>query len=362
MGNEADLYRGLREKLDSHPAAAPDRPEILEILHILFTPEEASVAIHLAFTLKPVEDIAHKTGLSVADVTDICERLADKGLILSRTRDGKKFYGLLPLMPGIFEFPFMKTKYLDFDFDRLARLWHQYYEAGWGREFHSGKTSMSRIIPVRRAITSTSTVLPFEEVANYINKAECISLGNCACRVAEKKCNNPIEVCLGFDSIARFLVERKMARFITKQEAFNILEVAEKAGLVHLTSNTADRIGFICNCCPCCCVALAVATRVKDASSHPISNFHALVNGEKCNLCAACEDRCPAKAIKMDDVAVVNVSLCIGCGLCVSVCATEAISLVRRADSTEPPAEARELALKAAQERGRLETFLANLT
>jgi len=357
-----NFYLELREKLDAHPAGAPDRPEIFEILRILFTPEEARVAIHLAFTLKSVEDIAQKAGLSMDNVTDTCERLADKGLVLSRIRNGKKCYSLLPLMPGIFEFPFMKTKYLHLDFDKLAQLWHQYYEAGWGREFHSGKTSMSRIIPVRKAIPSTSTVLPFEEVSNYIDKAECVSVGNCACRVAAKKCNNPIEVCLGFDSIAKFLVERKMARFITKEEALKILEAVEEAGLVHLTSNTADRIGFICNCCPCCCVALAVTTRLKNAASHPISNFYASVNAEHCNACGVCEDKCPAKAINMGDVAIVDVSLCIGCGLCASACPAEAIDLIRRVDSTEPPAGVKELALKAAQERGRLGNFLANLT
>jgi len=357
-----DVYHELQEKLNTHPAGAPERPEIFEILRILFTPEEAGLALHLAFTAKPVDAIAQKTGFSVDEVTTLCEQLADRGLVLSSTRAGKKTYGLLPLMPGIFEFPFMKTRHLDLDFDRLAQLWHQYYAAGWGQEFHSGKTSMSRIIPVRKAIPSASTVLPFEEVSHYIDKAECISVGDCACRVAAKRCNNPIEVCLGLDRFAEFLVERKMGRFITKEEALKILEETEEVGLVHLTSNTSDRIGFICSCCSCCCVALGVATRIKDAASHPVSNFYASVNVDDCNACGVCEDRCPAKAITVADVAVIDVPLCIGCGLCASACPTKAIDLIRKADSIEPPAGAKELALKAADERGRADAFLANLT
>ena len=152
-----------------------------------------------------------------------------------------------------------------------------------------------------------------------------------------------------------------MARFITKEEALKILNDAEEAGLVHLTSNTADRVGFICNCCRCCCVALGVATRLKDAESHPISNFYASIDADNCNACGVCEDRCPAGAISIKEIALVDLPLCIGCGLCASACPTEAIDLLRRAESVEPPAGTRELALKAAEERGKLQAFMSNV-
>lgn len=357
-----DVYHKLREKLNAHAVGAPDRPEIFEILRLLFTPEEAGLALHLSFALKVVDDIVQKAGLSVDEVTNLCEQMADKGLVLSHTYHGKKAYMLLPIIPGIFEYPFVRRKYLNLDFDRLAQLWHQYYDAALGHELHGSKTNMTRVIPVRKAIPSTSNVLPFEEISPYIDKAECISVMDCACRVVQKKCNNPIEVCLSFDGGARFLVQQKMARFITKEEALKILDEAEEAGLVHVASNTSDRIMFICNCCPCCCLSLGAVTRLKDTVSHPVSNFYTCVNAEDCNACGICEDRCPAKAITLGDVAVVNARLCIGCGLCASACATGAIELSRRAESTEPPAAGKELTLKVAQEKGRLEAFLASLT
>jgi ferredoxin len=264
-------------------------------------------------------------------------------------------------MPGVFEYPIMKRKHLDLDFERLTQLWVRYYDAAWGHELHASKTSMFRIIPVQKAIPSTQKVLPFEEASHYIDIADSIAVGDCACRVAQKKCDNPIEVCLSLDGAARLLVERKIARFITKQEALNILEETEKAGLVHLTVNATDKIGLICSCCPCCCVALGAITRLKDTTSHPMSNFYASVNVEDCNACGICEDRCPVKAINLDNVAIVDVHLCIGCGLCGSACPTGAISLNRRADSAEPPLQGKELALRVAQEKGRLDVFWANL-
>lgn len=356
-----DIYNELQQKLNTHPAGAPDRPEFLEILRMLFTAKEAGLAVQLAFRPKRVDDIAQKAGLTADEVSTLCEGLADKGLVFCRTRDGDTAYALQPLVPGIFEMPFMGRRHIDVDFARLGQLWEQYYHNGQGHELHGSKTNLVRVLPVRKAIPSAINVLPFEEVSNYINKAEHISLADCACRVAEKKCNNPIEVCFSFDGGARFLVERKLARFVTKEEASKTLEECEDIGLVHITTNTSQGIVLLCNCCPCCCHALGAVTKIKDTVSHPVSNFYASVNVDDCNACRACEDRCAPKAITVDDVATIDVSLCIGCGLCASACPADAIALNRRDKSIEPPANLRELYLKMAEEKGRVEAFMGNL-
>ena len=38
-----NVYEELRSVLDSHPTTAPESPAILEILGILFTPDEAAL-------------------------------------------------------------------------------------------------------------------------------------------------------------------------------------------------------------------------------------------------------------------------------------------------------------------------------
>jgi uncharacterized ferredoxin-like protein len=40
-------YERLREILDAHPTTAPKSESIDQILRILFTPEEADIAIHI---------------------------------------------------------------------------------------------------------------------------------------------------------------------------------------------------------------------------------------------------------------------------------------------------------------------------
>jgi ferredoxin len=53
----------------------------------------------------------------------------------------------------------------------------------------------------------------------------------------------------------------------------------------------------------------------------------AVVNKEECNGCGSCVDVCPSDAITLDDVAVVNSEECNDCGACVDECPNEAITL-----------------------------------
>ncbi len=53
----------------------------------------------------------------------------------------------------------------------------------------------------------------------------------------------------------------------------------------------------------------------------------AKINKDECVACGACVDVCPEGAIKVDDVAVVDVKKCLDCGACVDECPNSAISV-----------------------------------
>lgn len=55
----------------------------------------------------------------------------------------------------------------------------------------------------------------------------------------------------------------------------------------------------------------------------------AVVDRSMCNGCGMCEQVCPADAVKVTYVAHVNSERCTGCGICVKNCSQNAIRLRR---------------------------------
>lgn len=355
-----DAHYHLAQKLNTHAIGAPERVELAEILRLLFTTEEAELALHLGWRPELLSRIAAHAGIPEERAGALCEAMADKGVIYAARLRERTVYALLPSAPGLYEYSVMVGSLPPVTMERLGELWLKYYDNGWGNELHGGETNFARVLPHSGSVSETVTVLPFEEAAKYVDSATFITLGNCPCRMTKKACDKPLDVCLAFGPAARFMAQRKAAKQITQEQAYAVLRRAEEAGLVHCSSNTLDNIDFICNCCPCCCGILGAATRLTDARSRPHSNFYSTVDEAACTSCGICEDRCPVHAITLNGTATVNVELCIGCGLCHSACAFDAVLLQRKSDAL-PPADHSVLMTQIATEKGRLDKYRANL-
>ncbi|MBF0099882.1 MAG: 4Fe-4S binding protein [Desulfobacterales bacterium] len=361
MTDTINDYVRLREILDTHPSGCPDSPEIQEILRIFFTSDEVHVALGLGFRPLPLKTVAQKRNVDETHAFACLESLANKGIVFAKQKDGVWHYALLPVMPGLFEFPYMKNN-PDPMLEKLDTLWKKYM-VKLGKDFGSKSTSFSRIVPIQELIESKPDVLTYENLNHMIDQAKVFGIGKCACRSIEKKCNAPIEACMMFDDTCTYLVERGFGRYITKEEMKEKLKVFDALGLVHQINNAMDRLTFICNCCPCCCGLLRSYTDLNNPYVLTTSAYIPQLDETRCIGCGVCADeRCPMKVIEMKhNHPVINEDRCIGCGLCVTGCPQEALSLIRRSNVKEPAPTNREMGLRILKDKGKLEAFLPHI-
>jgi electron transport complex protein RnfB len=172
-------------------------------------------------------------------------------------------------------------------------------------------------------------------------------------------CGKPIETCLVFGAAADYYVRNGIGREIDKQEALDILKMADEAGLVLQPSN-AQKIVNICCCCGCCCQVLKSIKRYPRPATLVSTPFVASLDTYTCKGCGKCVERCQMEALRLEDEkAVLDVDRCIGCGLCVSTCPTGSLTLVRKPDveQKEVPRNMTEAFLNLARERGKLGTL-----
>ena len=354
-----DTDKRLQERLDTNAAGAPAAESFDKILRILFSQKEAEIALHLTFVLQPVSKLAQKTGIEPDKLTALLEGMADRGVIFAKLKPGaENRYCLLPTIPGLFEFPFMRPERTP-QIKELGKLWEQYHREGMGNAHAGAPTPQMRVIPIQETINMTSEVLPYEIVSEMISRAEVISLTNCTCRVSKGACDKPLEVCLSFDNMARFLVERDRARFVDRDEALKVLKFAEDEGLVHTINNSQDRAGVICNCCSCCCTLLRGITELNNPNAISTSGYVVSYTPDECIGCHLCVERCPMKALEEnEDKVLLHEERCIGCGLCVSTCPTESLVLNRRPAIPEVILTGKELSTRVMKEKGKLEAFI----
>ena len=108
------------------------------------------------------------------------------------------------------------------------------------------------------------------------------------------------EYCMAMGDLAEYMDDRGIGRYITKQEALEILERAERHGYVHQITNIdgPGKIVAICNCAPGVCNALRTS-QLYNTPNMSASAYRAHVEKEKCVACGKCVEVCPVGAAKL---------------------------------------------------------------
>ncbi len=338
-----DVYRRLAAKLDSLPHGFPATESGIElrILAKIFSPEDAATALDVLPIPETAKGIARRLGRPVEGMRQALDGMAARGQIASLRHHGKQVYMLAPFVIGIYEFQLPRMD------AQLAAMFEEYAPT-LVATVGGAKPALARVVPVNAHIEARAEVLRYENVWTMLERARSFRVMECICRKEKAAlgtaCSHTLETCLAFspeENAYEGTLPEGYGRTISKDEAFAVLDLAEREGLVHCTYNVRQAQMFVCNCCSCCCAFLRGVNDFGAPNLLVHSNYLAAICAEACVACGDCAaGRCPMNAIAGTDGSyAVDGERCIGCGVCTLVCPSEAIALVPRPprEQTTPP-------------------------
>jgi Fe-S-cluster-containing hydrogenase component 2 len=356
---ENAVYHQLANHLDRLPGGFPPTPDGLElrILKRLFTELEARLACHLTLIPETAQVVAYRCGLVQDAAATMLEAMWQKGLILKHESKAKPpRYMASQFVVGIWEFQVNRldpglvadmASYIPVLFDADA----------WRR------APQMRTIPVNRSIDPKLPVLPHEAAAELIRNKDHFVISPCICRkerrMAGHGCDSPLEACISFGDAGSYFIQSGIGRLVDRQTVLDLLETADRSGLVLQPSNSRDP-AWICCCCGCCCGVLRTVKTYPNPADLMAAPFAVRLEAESCSGCGVCLERCQMGALVLKGKTVqLNRHRCIGCGLCVSTCSAGALRLYRKPRPQQPrvPVNMATALLRTAWKRKKIRPF-----
>ncbi len=206
----------------------------------------------------------------------------------------------------------------------------------------------NKIVVDKAVAGQESMALPSEVVDHFIDKAGyCAIMNYCICRKSNGCKDYPIDHgCLFLGEAAR-QIHPDMHRSVSREEAKAYVQSCREKGLVQLVGRANldaiwldigphDKLFTVCNCCPCCCISLAVPYMAPELSDWLVKMPGiAVVVSEDCTGCKTCLDACIYGGIEFMDGKAVITGHCRACGRCVAACPQGAIQVSMSEESVQ---------------------------
>lgn len=345
MTDQRQIYRLLQQHLDRQPVGFPATwsGTDLRLLRRMFTPDEAGVALQLSDQPLALTTIVERTAAEfpAEQTARLLDSMFAKGAIGWKERSGVGHWFLLPLVIGMYE---GQDGELTPDFVADAEAYMK--SLSYGASLLAVSPPQMRTIPINQSIPVVHNVATYDQIRALVAEARGpFVVLPCICRqrmaLKSKPCRQTtrLETCLAFSDMAAMVRRRHHGRQVTREETLDILQRNEADGLVLQPAN-AQRPGFVCSCCGCCCGMLSLQKMLPHPLDFWTSNFRAEIDRAICRSCGKCISRCQVGAVSVrrsKGGARIDPNRCIGCGLCVPTCPAHAVRLSKRVPEKAPP-------------------------
>jgi len=376
--SDKQAYKDLIEHLENWLFGVPNPEELMPILELRFTPEEAAFLAKFPHMPHSLDQLSEKLGLPPDKLSKKMESMIKKGMIYEVEGKSAVRYSFPDHLFFLMRMPGWKGE--DDKLNRkLLPMVNRYYINDFGADFMGYPTKGLRAIPIAQTVKDPRMVTPYEDVLTFVDQQDFHSVSTCPCRHRHRMdpdvpdCEHEIRNCLHFGRLGRYTVKHGMGEEIRKEETFEILQKAADAGLVHGISNALTNPDTICNCCSCCCLMLEpVNMPAPVPRGHQPSNYKVEHDRKTCVACGKCVKLCPMGALDLRDKmdapkpeegkklrpkdlkeVVYDPGRCIGCGVCAHKCPTQSLSLKRMDEEHDYPRSMGDAGRRMMTERGR---------
>ncbi|MFX1450717.1 MAG: hypothetical protein ACFFCM_07745, partial [Promethearchaeota archaeon] len=249
---EVNLYENVRQKLAIGAFNTPKHEKIIELMKIFWNEEAIKILFHFpkSGNLISIKELVEKTGIPKTEIKSILRNLVKRHTV---AKIGIK-YGLVPLLPGVFEGYFIARTDTKENLEKAAVLYRfliknlpsltSQTEAARLLREGTGFTqpllpyeAQERLIKIDETMDIEQKVISIELVKDMIDKNDKFGVLTCPCRLIGEMSGEPCEVapaemgCFVVGIVAEMAVQAGFARPLTKEEAIDYIKKTEEAGL-----------------------------------------------------------------------------------------------------------------------------------
>ena len=363
----ADLKALAHQMNKQNTSSIPVTRALLECFDVVITPEENEFLLKIGRDPLNYRQISALSELPEESFCPFLKTLCEKGLVWTRyTEEEEELYVLPPILLGWFEVFLSdgadtpQKREFARCVDNLFKSWGKFnifpFRGLWN--YHTQKKSRSHkrvVIPqgtnnkvetiqvdVQQQIKIPETkIYPpqsvYELIEKYGDKNQ-IAVVHCFCRQWRKFMGEPCrfkhadESCIALGAITRYAVNYGIARYISKEEALDIIKDVQKKGAIHQVYHEREDLDLpevaICNCCWDCCGVIGSYSR--GLIPIRVRSYYAahIADESLCTGCGTCIKYCPVRAVSVvNKKSRIDEAKCIGCGQCELQCPEGVITL-----------------------------------